>query len=66
MAAVAATGRPVFVEKPLTLTHADALAATKACESLIAALGHTPRSMPAYRGLCSLFASLALGTFLHV
>ncbi len=66
MAAVAATGRPVFVEKPLTLTHADALAATKACDKVVVALGHNRRFMPAYRELQSLVASGALGTVLHV
>lgn len=66
MAQVAATGRPVFVEKPMTLTLDEARAATAACAGIVLALGHNRRFMPAYRELQQLVASGALGTVLHV
>lgn len=66
MAQVAATGRPVFVEKPMTLTLDEARAATAACAKVVVALGHNRRFMPAYRELQQLVTSGALGTVLHV
>jgi predicted dehydrogenase len=60
--------RPVFCEKPLALTRADAARAVRACEAadLPLALGHNRRFLPAYTEMQRLIASGTLGTPLHV
>jgi predicted dehydrogenase len=66
--ACAAAGKPVYVEKPLALTLADATAAARACERarVVLAVGHNRRFLPAVRALHALAADGALGTLLHV
>jgi len=65
---VARAGKPVFCEKPLTLTHADAVAAVRACDEagVVLALGHNRRFLPALGELRDTIASGALGQLLHV
>ncbi len=68
VAACAAAGKAVYVEKPLALTLDDALAAARACEraGTVLAVGHNRRFLPAVRSLHALAASGELGTLLHV
>lgn len=65
---VARAGKPVFCEKPLTLTRADAVAAVHACEEhdVLLALGHNRRFLPALAELRQTIASGVLGRLLHV
>lgn len=65
---VARAGKPVFCEKPLTLTRADAVAAVRACEqnNVLLALGHNRRFLPALAELHAIIASGVLGQLLHV
>lgn len=65
---VAGAGKPVFCEKPLTLTRADAVACVRACEQagVVLALGHNRRFLPALAELHRVIASGVLGRMLHV
>ena len=66
--AVARAGKPVFCEKPLTLTRADAVASVRACEQagVLLALGHNRRFLPALAELHKIIAAGTLGKLLHV
>ncbi len=66
--AVAAAGKPVFCEKPLTLTRADAVAAVGACRKAgtLLAVGHNRRFLPALAALKCLVDAGDLGEVLHV
>ncbi|HMH52616.1 MAG TPA: Gfo/Idh/MocA family oxidoreductase [Candidatus Acidoferrum sp.] len=61
--AAARAGKHVFVDKPFTLTVADARRATEVCRAagVVLALGHQRRRLPASRGLKRLIAEGALG-----
>ena len=65
---LSASGRPVFVEKPLALNVADALRIRAACDAagVVLAVGHNRRFFPAMRELKRLAADGTLGTLLHV
>lgn len=65
--ACAAAGKHVFVEKPLALTHADALQAVDACRSAGVQLGvgHERRFEPAIAAIRELIDSGELGTIMH-
>jgi predicted dehydrogenase len=66
--AIAATGRHVFVEKPLALGLSDARAAVAACEAagVTLAVGFNRRFMPGYRFLNAAVTDGTLGTPMHV
>jgi predicted dehydrogenase len=66
--AVAAAGKPVFCEKPLTLTAADAVAAVGAARAAgtLLAVGHNRRFLPALAEMKRLAAAGELGELLHV
>jgi predicted dehydrogenase len=66
--AVAAAGKPVFCEKPLTLTAADAVAAVGAARTAgtLLAVGHNRRFLPALAEMKRLVAAGELGEVLHV
>ena len=61
--AAARAGKHVFVDKPFTLTVADARRATEACRGagVVLALGHQRRRLPASRALKRLIDEGALG-----
>jgi predicted dehydrogenase len=61
--AAAGAGKHVFVDKPFTLTVADARRATEACRAagVVLGLGHQRRRQPASRGLKRLLDEGALG-----
>src|SRR5438552_9965841 len=61
--AAARAGKHVFVDKPFTLTVADARRATEACRAagVVLALGHQRRRLPASRRLKRLIDEGALG-----
>ena len=61
--AAARAGKHVFVDKPFTLTVADARRATEACRGagVVLALGHQRRRQPASRALKRLIDAGALG-----
>lgn len=65
---VAQAGKPVFCEKPFTLTRADAVAAVAACEKagVVLALGHNRRFLPALTEMRKLISAGTLGQLLHV
>lgn len=65
--AAAAAGKHVFVEKPFTMTLADARAAVAAAEAagVVLALGHNRRFLPATALLRRMLDDGALGTVLH-
>ena len=65
---VARAGKPVFCEKPLTLTREDAVASVQACEQagVLLALGHNRRFLPALAELHALISAGTLGKLLHV
>ena len=67
IAQAAAAGKHVFVEKPFTLTAADAVAAVKAAEdaNIVLSLGHNRRFMPSWTELKNRIDSGSLGTILH-
>jgi len=66
--AVAAAGRPVFCEKPLTLTRAEAIAAVEACRAtgVPLAIGHNRRFLPTIQAMKAIIAEGRLGRLLHV
>ncbi|MGZ8154335.1 MAG: Gfo/Idh/MocA family protein [Burkholderiales bacterium] len=66
--AAAAAGKPVFCEKPLALTRADAERAVSACEhaGVALALGHDKRFWPSMRALACIVAGGELGELLHI
>ena len=68
IAAAAAAGKHVFVEKPLTLDKASAVTAVAACEAanVVLALGHNRRFLPAMQDLKSMVDGGELGTILHI
>ncbi|MEZ5666288.1 MAG: Gfo/Idh/MocA family oxidoreductase [Alphaproteobacteria bacterium] len=63
----AAAGKHVFVEKPFTLTLADAQATIAACRAagVVLAVGHNRRLAPATRKLKEMIEAGELGTVLH-
>jgi predicted dehydrogenase len=65
---VAAAGKPVFCEKPLTLTAADAVAAVGAARAAgtLLAVGHNRRFLPALGEMKRLVDAGELGELLHV
>jgi predicted dehydrogenase len=66
--AVAAAGKPVFCEKPLTLTAADAVAAVGAARAAgtLLAVGHNRRFLPAHGEMKRMVSAGELGEVLHV
>ncbi len=66
--ACAHAAKPVFCEKPLALTLADARAMIEACKSagVVLGVGHNRRFWPAIRELKRIVASGELGELLHV
>ena len=66
--AVAATGKAVFCEKPLTLTRADAVRAIAACRAagVVLGIGTDKRYFPAMRELVRTVESGRLGPLLHL
>lgn len=65
---VARAGKPVFCEKPFTLTRADAVAAVAACKTagVVLALGHNRRFLPALTEIHKILVAGTLGKLLHV
>jgi predicted dehydrogenase len=66
--AVATAGKPVFCEKPLALTRADAVRAVRACEraGVVLGLGYNRRFAPTTAVLRGIVAAGELGQVLHV
>lgn len=66
--AVAAAGKPVWCEKPLALTRADAERAVAACRKagVVFGLGNNKRCFPSMRELKRLIADGTLGDILHI
>lgn len=66
--AAAAAGKPVFCEKPLTLTRADAERAVAACgkAGVLLGVGHDKRYWSSMRELARVVASGDLGEILHI
>jgi predicted dehydrogenase len=66
--AVAAAGKAVFCEKPLTLTRAEAQRATEACRAagVVLAVGTDRRWFPAMAELARITAGGELGRILHI
>ena len=65
--AAAASGKHVFVEKPMALTTADAQQAAQACKNagVVLAVGHNRRFMAAATALKSILEGKELGFVLH-
>lgn len=65
---VAAAGLPVFCEKPLTLTRADAVAAVEACARACVpfAVGHNRRFLPTIGAMRRVIDEGRLGRLLHI
>jgi len=65
---VAAAGKHVFCEKPLTLTCAEAERAIAACDEagVVLGVGHDKRFFPAMAELARVVASGELGKILHI
>jgi predicted dehydrogenase len=68
IAAVAAAGKPVWCEKPLALTRAEAARAVEACAKagVVFALGNNKRCFPSMRELKRVVADGVIGEVLHV
>ena len=66
--AVAAAGKPVYCEKPLTLKRADAIRAVAACAKagVLLAVGHDKRFWPSMQALTRIVQSGELGEILHI
>jgi predicted dehydrogenase len=66
--ASAAARKPVFVEKPFTLTRESAVRAIAACETagIVCALGHNRRFLPAMRKLAGTVKGGEIGRVQHV
>lgn len=66
--AVARAGKPVWCEKPLALTHAQAARAVAACEAagVPLAVGQNKRFFPAMLELARLVAAGEIGEVMHV
>lgn len=66
--AIAATGRHVFVEKPLALTLSDARDAVEACKAsgVTLAVGFNRRFMPGYRAFNAAISDGTIGTPMHI
>ena len=66
--ASAAARKAVFCEKPLTLTRAEALRATAACEAagIVLGVGTDKRYFPAMQELARIVAGGELGRILHI
>ena len=66
--AVAAAGKPVYCEKPLTLKRVDAQRVVDACAKagVLLAVGHDKRFWPSMQELTRLVASGELGEILHI
>jgi predicted dehydrogenase len=66
--AVAAAGKPVFCEKPLALTRADAERSVDACRRarVVLGVGHDKRFFPSMVELQRIVKSGALGEILHI
>jgi len=66
--AVAAAGKPVYCEKPLTLKRADAQRVVDACAQagVVLAVGHDKRFWPSMQALTRIVASGELGEILHI
>ncbi len=66
--AVAASGKAVFCEKPLTLTRAEAERAVAACRAagIVLGIGTDKRFFPANQELARIAASGDLGRILHI
>jgi len=66
--AAAAAAKPVFCEKPLALTHADAQQMVDACarKGVVLGVGHNRRWWPAMRELKRVVESGELGPLLHI
>ena len=65
---VAAAGKPVFCEKPLSLRRADAVRAVDACSEagVVLGVGQNKRFWPAMEALREVVASGALGRVMHI
>jgi predicted dehydrogenase len=68
VAAAAAAGKHVFVEKPLALTKSSAEMAAAACQEagVVLALGHNRRFLPALQELKAMIDRGELGELLHI
>ena len=66
--AVAAAGKPVYCEKPLTLKRADAIKVVAACSKagVLLAVGHDKRFWPSMQALTRIVQSGELGEILHI
>jgi len=66
--AAAAAGKPVFCEKPLTLSRAEAVAAVEACRAAGVPLcvGHNRRFLPTIQAMKRIIEEGRLGTLLHI
>jgi predicted dehydrogenase len=66
--AAAKAGKPVFVEKPFTLTKQSAELAVEACRSrgIVLAIGHNRRFLPAIQALKQLMEQGRIGKLLQV
>ena len=66
--AVAAAGKPVYCEKPLTLKRADAVRVVEACAQagVLLAVGHDKRFWPSMQALTRIVQSGELGEILHI
>jgi predicted dehydrogenase len=66
--AAATASKAVFCEKPLTLTRAEALRATEACQAagIVLGVGTDKRYFPAMQELARVAASGELGRILHI
>jgi len=66
--AVAAAGKPVYCEKPLTLKRVDAQRVVDACAKagVLLAVGHDKRFWPSMQELTRLVAGGELGEILHI
>lgn len=66
--AVAAAGKPVYCEKPLTLKRADTQRAVDACKKagVVLAVGHDKRFWPSMQALARIVAGGELGEILHI